>query len=573
MKRLLILMLLLLVQITYAENYYVISGTTHNSNYPNVYSNVDIHLYNNESTYLNSSKSNSTAGYSLTTYANISDMVYIWAYNSTKYGEVILNLTGDTSNVDVYLNKTRPSETNTTITSPTTSKVEFSQFTINATIQNIGETLGTSCTSDIVFNSSNIYLNDGSESNSLGNIASKSSTTTYWNITTNSSGDYLVTVNSSCTNDFFFKFENLTIDNLVLTITSDTTPPVVNLVDPINVTTLKSQTHTFTYDVSDDASIANCSLYFNNTINQTDFSVTQNTNQTFTTTLANGNYDWNVTCYDNRSNQHSQKRLVIIDYYFYINNLLLDDFDGLLNGLDLTAGTTTLLNCSGNVEYSYDSITSLIAKLYDKTNSNSESSDDNAKHYSNNSCSLTTIDSDTSSFNCLFNVYFFANSGTWECNVTAQITENTSNVTTATMNELLAIDIHENSIDFGNLEINQNTGTTDYTSLIKNNGNVMFNVTTKAYAVTEEDGSAMQCTQNNISIENLKYSTTASTVYSSKIASSQDGNNISINLNKQTNGAVTIPTNTTIYWGFGIPISPVVSGTCNGSLNILAIQG
>ncbi len=82
-------------------------------------------------------------------------------------------------------------------------------------------------------------------------------------------------------------------------VTVDTTAPAVNLVAPEN-NTLESSTCTltFTYNISDDSSIANCSLYIDSAISETDSTITKDTNQSFSHALANRNYNWFVKCFD-----------------------------------------------------------------------------------------------------------------------------------------------------------------------------------------------------------------------------------------------------------------------------------
>jgi len=77
---------------------------------------------------------------------------------------------------------------------------------------------------------------------------------------------------------------------------TDTTAPTVNLKSPGNDTNTTSYTVTFVYNVSDDGLVKNCSLYINNTLNQTDTSITKNTDQTFTQTFETGSYSWYVSC-------------------------------------------------------------------------------------------------------------------------------------------------------------------------------------------------------------------------------------------------------------------------------------
>lgn len=87
------------------------------------------------------------------------------------------------------------------------------------------------------------------------------------------------------------------------TITTDTTTPIVTLVFPSNNSLKTVDSLNFTYNVSDTNSISNCSFILNNGNNQTNSSITKNTNQTFIKTLADGNYNWSVQCKDNTNNQ------------------------------------------------------------------------------------------------------------------------------------------------------------------------------------------------------------------------------------------------------------------------------
>ncbi|MCK5177881.1 MAG: hypothetical protein KAQ92_09215, partial [Candidatus Aenigmarchaeota archaeon] len=86
-------------------------------------------------------------------------------------------------------------------------------------------------------------------------------------------------------------------------ITSDTTQPNITLISPSNTSTwTSSSTVTFTYDVTDNSNITNCSLLINGAIDQTDTTITTNISQTFTKTLVNANYNWAVSCYDYDNN-------------------------------------------------------------------------------------------------------------------------------------------------------------------------------------------------------------------------------------------------------------------------------
>jgi len=82
--------------------------------------------------------------------------------------------------------------------------------------------------------------------------------------------------------------------------------PIVTLVSPANASTSTSASVTFSYNVS-DVDISSCSLIIDGSVDQTDNSITEDTTQTFTKSLSNGNYNWYVNC---------------TDYVSYVNNSL-----------------------------------------------------------------------------------------------------------------------------------------------------------------------------------------------------------------------------------------------------------
>jgi PGF-pre-PGF domain-containing protein len=80
--------------------------------------------------------------------------------------------------------------------------------------------------------------------------------------------------------------------------------PNVSLVSPANASTWSSSsTITFSYNVTDDNNIKNCSLVINNATDQSDTTISKNTTQSFVKTLSNSNYNWSVFCYDTLNNQ------------------------------------------------------------------------------------------------------------------------------------------------------------------------------------------------------------------------------------------------------------------------------
>jgi hypothetical protein len=81
----------------------------------------------------------------------------------------------------------------------------------------------------------------------------------------------------------------------------DSSAPNITLVSPDDGNLTTEHTIVFNYIVTDDTGIANCSLYIDGNLNQTDSSVSNNTLQSFSLTLADGSYTWQIRCYDSTS--------------------------------------------------------------------------------------------------------------------------------------------------------------------------------------------------------------------------------------------------------------------------------
>ena len=200
---------------------------------------------------------------------------------------------------------------------------------------------------------------------------------------------------------------------------------------------------------------------------------------------------------------------------FMITSLEVDDnFSSPVNELDLTPNSTTLVTCIGVVEtYSHiDSIENLTSVLY-ADSSSASASDDNNFHYTNNSCYLNKSygTSKEGQFFCSFEVEYYANSETWNC--LANVTNNMSMIALRTdttfMNSLLAIGVNS-TINFTTVDSTKLSS--EKIIQIVNYGNVKINLSLSGYGNSQGDGESMICTENNISIENMKYSVSLSTL-------------------------------------------------------------
>ena len=127
----------------------------------------------------------------------------------------------------------------------------------------------------------------------------------------------------------------------VRSFTLDTLSPNVTLVYPANGSTLTTVSANFTYNVTDDYGVDNCTLYLNGTKNNTDTSITSGVNSTINVTLYSGVFNWTVKCYDTAGNFNSSGNFSFTISLNQAPNITL------INISPATAYTNDTLNCSG----------------------------------------------------------------------------------------------------------------------------------------------------------------------------------------------------------------------------------
>ncbi len=250
--------------------------------------------------------------------------------------------------------------------------------------------------------------------------------------------------------------------------------------------------------------------------------------------------------------------------------------------INLNPNTTKLVNCSAMVvDYNGESnIQNVTARLFDNSFFYA-SPDDNNSHYTNNNCSFDSSygDENTVLATCLFNVWYYANVGVWNCSVFAEdqsnISVNESNTTQVL--PLLAMSI-PSFIDYGTVNATQISN--ENMTNISNVGNVMFNLSLKGYGYALNDNLAMNCTlggTKNISVEHEKYNLTESNPGDLGLDQADSAyknlSSISIvhefNLDYRTNDDVNDVFNST-YWRIYVPLG--VAGSCQGNIIFGAVQ-
>jgi hypothetical protein len=241
--------------------------------------------------------------YSATINGNDGDLIIVESWNATHWGSANTTLLSTTTTVNIVYNRTRNSEPNVTIIIPNNNSIRNTTdlFNVTANVTILGND-GVSCDAAISFsnNAANI-TSDQSFTNSLGNINFHQSKTTTWNVTGKKEGILDITVTAQCNSDGvnLEKYNSYTINISI----SDTTKPTVNLISPTNNTWLNKDNITFEYNVTENSGIKNCSLYFDNKLNQTSYNLPVDTLLNFTlNNTPEGSHEWFVSCFDNGSN-------------------------------------------------------------------------------------------------------------------------------------------------------------------------------------------------------------------------------------------------------------------------------
>lgn len=259
--------------------------------------------------------------------------------------------------------------------------------------------------------------------------------------------------------------------------------------------------------------------------------------------------------------------------------VLVEDTDtSVADQLDPTPGTTFEVNCTATVsdEDGEADINSAWAELYQQSVGDA-ASDDPQNHYTNSACTLDTSVGGANDVGvvCTFNVEFYAVNDTWECNLSANdsVNQEVSGTDTSVMNNLLALDVADGVLDFGTLAVGADTGTSDVSKVITNNGNTDMGIKLNVWGSLQNDQHSMNCTTGYTEPGDLKVSNAASTAYASKTAlasSADDGTTYgAFSLARQTSGVTGSTGN--LYFGMGVSASGNPTDTCTGNLMFTAI--
>lgn len=241
------------------------------------------------------------------------------------------------------------------------------------------------------------------------------------------------------------------------------------------------------------------------------------------------------------------------------------------NPITLNAGGLQIIWCNATVRhYSNDSYI-VSAFFWDNLTDNQSGPDHGTGHYTNTSCTATSIIGYFANYTCNFSLQYYANNGSqWICNVTATSTypfngttvgNSTSLSNTTTINALLALNV-TSLINYGNMAVGDTS--TPQTANVTNFGNQNINISVRGYGNTSGDGLAFVCMIGNITVANEKYSLnkTGDFVINYLSLSSNFTLIPSLTLPQQTNDSQQVINST--YWRLYIPPNPF--GQCNGTV-------
>src|SRR3989344_2990210 len=249
--------------------------------------------------------------------------------------------------------------------------------------------------------------------------------------------------------------------------------------------------------------------------------------------------------------------------------------------IDLTPGANTTVNCTGLVwDYNgWQDIAIVNASIFrNSTAVGVNAADDRNHHYSNKTCTPCVQYLGTStnaSCSCLFSVDYYADNGTWECNMTVFDTYgvNSSNKTQFQVNPLLALST-PTEIDYGNLVVTQTSPKIGLN--ITNVGNIPLNLTLRSHAGIDDTDSnqnwSLSCLFGNMSFSQHRWTINSSLPFDSMTPFSND----SVDVGNFTLHQRTSDTNyssgdrNSTYFQLRVPLT--VGGYCNGTVYFNAVS-
>jgi len=472
--------------------------------------------------------------------------------------------------LDINMTNQRDSEAIVAITLPKNHSYYNSTESFNVTaIITITGNNGINCNATLSFSVPGIFALATGETyiHNLGNINRGDSVTEVWNLTGFGTGDTNITVFAECQSDGL-NLEDKNTDTIYNITSQDVSPPDVTIISPKNNTRLNNLA-LFYYTISAGSPIKNCTLEINSVLTNTTIEPLRNSILNFSYTLTQKTNLWEINCTSNTTGKIGSTGIfnLTLNSYPTITNINIE------NPISLIGGSTKKVWCNGSVRDldSYTDIYAINASLFFQ-NVTPNHNNNEEMHYSNSSCALFNGAADDIDFSCSFDVEYYANNGTWYCNITVVDSLNSTNSSQQPtyINDLLAIGISPSIISFGGLEPLQ-ISPYDTPINITNYGNVKLDTQLYAYALNVDDNVSMVCTIGNITYDYERVSLLQDQNFNLMTPVNNSLNRVYLDLNVSKRSAGSPESKKQVYWKLQIPLE--TAGSCNGKVVFGAIIG
>ncbi len=237
--------------------------------------------------------------------------------------------------------------------------------------------------------------------------------------------------------------------------------------------------------------------------------------------------------------------------------------------ITLNVGSTRTVTCNATIRNwgGYQGVENVNGTFYYES-AESGDPDSGNTHYTNSSCVEVSNDGEfIANYTCSFDVLYYANNGTWYCNVSVNESSGFSDsaVNDTTINALFALNVTD-VIDYGDLAVFDTSD--NVTATITNFGNTDINVSVFGYGATEGDGLGLICQYgDDIAVEHQRFST-VSVPWDDKTPLASTAQDMNITLLQATDA--TAPVTWETFWQLYVPPNPM--GVCTGTLRFTATQ-
>ncbi len=237
------------------------------------------------------------------------------------------------------------------------------------------------------------------------------------------------------------------------------------------------------------------------------------------------------------------------------------------------AESSFFFNCTATVSDSngYEDLTAIRGEFYNDTLG---AGNNHTKHYDNDTCIFISNASATErTVECRFEVYYFANPADWTIyfNVTDEAGGTGINTSTITINQLVALNVTNATIPFGNVGLDQLSD--QITTAIKITGNVDLDLNINESQHNSNmtcDGTGSANINTNATSTGVRYNTTDAFTFDETAWKLSSGNDwLDINWSKSYETTSTTPPQYNLYWRIKIPATGV-SGNCTTKTRISA---